>query len=298
MMARIRTIKPEFPHSESMGRVSRDARLLFIQLWTICDDSGRARGNSRMLASLLFPYDDDAPELINQWLEELERENCVALYRVDGTTYVQICNWLNHQKIDKPSPSKIPDFDESSRILANPRERSSEDQGSRIKDQGEDQTLASSPEENPAPSLPAVAKATASKKSDDGSKESNREAWESYSLAYRVRYGVDPVRNAKVARNVQDFVKRVGAEEAPKIAAFFVSHNDPFYVRTGHDFGVLLKNAEKVRMEWATGRTVPSQSIQFKSVSDQRKDFLDALTGRGQQPEPLPFIDGESRHVA
>ena len=59
-MARIRTIKPEFPHSESMGRVSREARLCFILLWTIADDAGRLRGNSRMLASLLYPYDDDA----------------------------------------------------------------------------------------------------------------------------------------------------------------------------------------------------------------------------------------------
>ena len=42
-MARIRTIKPDFPHSESMGRVSRDARLLFVMLFTIVDDEGRAR---------------------------------------------------------------------------------------------------------------------------------------------------------------------------------------------------------------------------------------------------------------
>ena len=133
-MARIRTIKPEFPQSESMGRVSRDARLLFIELWTICDDSGRTRAASRMLASLLFPYDNDAPGLIDGWLEELEREDCIVRYQVDGCTYLQVRKWLSHQKIDKPSPSKIAEFDESSRILANPRERSSEDQGSRIKD--------------------------------------------------------------------------------------------------------------------------------------------------------------------
>lgn len=135
-MARIRTIKPEFPQSESMGRVSREARLLFIQLWTLADDSGRLRGNSRMLASLLYPYDDDARTLIDAWLDELDREGCVWRYSVDGDTYLEIRNWLIHQKIDKPSRSKIPAFDESSRILANPRERSCEDQGSRIKDQG------------------------------------------------------------------------------------------------------------------------------------------------------------------
>ena len=111
-MARIRSIKPEFPQSESMGRVSRDARLLFVQMWTLADDAGRLRGNSRMLASLLFPYDDDAPGLIDQWIVELETENCVVRYVAGGQTYIQICNWLIHQKIDKPSQSKIPPFDE------------------------------------------------------------------------------------------------------------------------------------------------------------------------------------------
>jgi hypothetical protein len=147
-MARIRSIKPEFPHSESMGRVSRDARLTFIELWTLADDAGRLRGNSRMLASLLFPYDDDAPGLIDKWMAELERESCVVRYQIDGTNYVQICNWLTHQKIDKPSQSKIPEFDEASRIVARPRERSSGDQGldqgSRIKEGIKDQSTSTS----------------------------------------------------------------------------------------------------------------------------------------------------------
>ena len=39
-MARIRTIKPEFPQSETIGKLSREARLLFIQLWTLADDEG------------------------------------------------------------------------------------------------------------------------------------------------------------------------------------------------------------------------------------------------------------------
>lgn len=137
-MARIRTIKPEFPQSESMGNVSRDARLCFIMLWTIADDAGRLRGASRMLASLLFPYDDDAPTLIDTWLGELEAEGCIVRYLAGGSQYIQIAKWLEHQKIDRPSPSKIPEFDEHSREIATPREASCEDldrdQGSRIKD--------------------------------------------------------------------------------------------------------------------------------------------------------------------
>lgn len=135
-MARIRSIKPEFPQSESMGAISRDARLLFCLLWTVCDDEGRTRGASRMLASLLFPYDDDAPRLIDGWLSELESVQCIVRYSVAGSTYLQVCNWLIHQKIDKPSKSRLPAFVEASRILAKGREASAPDLGSRILDLG------------------------------------------------------------------------------------------------------------------------------------------------------------------
>jgi hypothetical protein len=124
-----------------MGNVSRDSRLTFIMLWTLADDSGRLRGSSRMLASLLFPYDDDAPKKIDGWLTELERELCIDRYSVDGSHYVQIHNWLSHQKIDHPTASKIPPKTDTSETLANPRETSCEDQGlDRIKERiGKDQ---------------------------------------------------------------------------------------------------------------------------------------------------------------
>ncbi len=57
-----------------------------------------------MLASILFPYDTDAGEHIEGWLSELECEECIVRYRVGGTTYIEILNWAEHQKIDKPSP--------------------------------------------------------------------------------------------------------------------------------------------------------------------------------------------------
>ena len=120
-MARIRTIKPEFPQSESVGKLSRDARLLFIQLWTIVDDAGRTRAASRMLASLLYPYDDDARTLIDGWLDELAAGNMIRLYEAEGARYLEIVKWLEHQKIDRPSPSKIPAFTQP---LARPREDS------------------------------------------------------------------------------------------------------------------------------------------------------------------------------
>lgn len=138
-MARIRTIKPEFPQSESMGRVSRESRLCFILLFTIADDAGRLRGNSRMLASLLYPYDDDAKKFIDKWLTELHDEGCIVRYEIESDQYIQINKWLKHQKIDRPSESKIPAFDESSRGLANVIEDTRKNTLDQGRDQGKDQ---------------------------------------------------------------------------------------------------------------------------------------------------------------
>lgn len=123
-MARIRTIKPELPQSESLGRVTRDARLLFVNLFTIADDAGRLRGQSRLLASLLYPFDDGESAAkttgaeIEGWLGELEREGCIVCYEAGGVEYIQITKWLEHQKIDRPSPSRLPEY------VAKPREES------------------------------------------------------------------------------------------------------------------------------------------------------------------------------
>lgn len=145
-MARIRTIKPEFPQSESMGRVSRDARLFFILLWTVADDYGRLRGDSRLLASLLLPYDDDSRAISQACLDELSAEGCITTYTVGLDSYIQINNWDKHQKIDRPSGSKFPENpvtrEDNTKARESSRgqhEGSSLDQGSRIKDQGVDQ---------------------------------------------------------------------------------------------------------------------------------------------------------------
>lgn len=138
-MGRIRTIKPEFPQSQSMGKVSREARLLFVLIWTVADDSGRTRAASRMLASLLYPYDDDAPKLIGKWLGELERVGSIVRYTVDGDDYLEVCKWALHQKIDRPSKSKFPAPSNPREPSSSPRESSTLDQGPRTKDQGRDQ---------------------------------------------------------------------------------------------------------------------------------------------------------------
>lgn len=266
-MPRIRTLKPETPHSESLGRVSREARLLFILLFTLVDDSGRTRGNSRMLASLLFPYDDDAPNLIENWLEELEREQCVRRYIVDEQVYLEIINWLKHQRIDKPTESKLPGFQESSRILANcpgGNRNGKERKGRDLEvDQGMGPGVAPRTARASRPKQPTVAKTA--------------KTWQSYAAAYASRYGVEPLRDATVNAQLSRFIDRVGAEDAPAIAAFYVEHSKAFYVSRQHPVGSLLADAEGLRTQWANGRIVTDTEARHADRKQSNRTVAETL---------------------
>ncbi|CRE96427.1 TPA: hypothetical protein ACX4EX_003215 [Yersinia enterocolitica] len=87
-------------------------------------------------------------------------------------------------------------------------------------------------------------------------KEACRKTWEAYQNGYWARYGVDPVRNAKVNGQIKQFVERVGMEVAPHVAEFYLSVNNTFYVQKLHPVGCLLADAESLHTQWATGRTM------------------------------------------
>jgi hypothetical protein len=107
-MARTRTIKPGIAHAPSMRCVARDARLLFILLWTVADDEGRLRGAVPGLAAQLFPADGDAPMFLAAWLDALEGQGSIERYTVDDVEYLRIVHWHDHQYIRHPTPSSLP----------------------------------------------------------------------------------------------------------------------------------------------------------------------------------------------
>lgn len=101
-----------------------------------------------------------------------------------------------------------------------------------------------------------------------------KSTWEAYSKAYLDRHKTEPVRNATVNAQLGQFVKRLGHEEAPLVAAFYLTHNDQFYVRNLHAVGLMLKDAEKLRTEWATGRKTTSTQAKQIEKSDYHSDQL------------------------
>ena len=77
--------------------------------------------------------------------------------------------------------------------------------------------------------------------------------WAAYSAAYFKRYGAEPVRNAKINGQLAQIIDRLGADEAPHVAACYVGSSNAFYVARRHSVDCLLRDCESLRTEWATG---------------------------------------------
>lgn len=105
-MARIRSIKPEFWQDERLATLHRDHRMLFVGLWTIADDDGRLRGSPLFIRAQVFPYDLDVD--VQAGLDALQAIGRIIQYRSGGESYVWICNFRKHQRIDKPKASNLP----------------------------------------------------------------------------------------------------------------------------------------------------------------------------------------------
>lgn len=109
-MARIRTIKPEAFVSESLAEVSVEAERTFFGLLTQADDHGRHRDNAAIIAGLLWPLRAEHTSVhVEDDLHQLANAGLICRYTgCDGRRYLHIVTWSAHQKIDKPSQSRLP----------------------------------------------------------------------------------------------------------------------------------------------------------------------------------------------
>lgn len=113
----------------------------------------------------------------------------------------------------------------------------------------------------------------------------NVQTWNAYRAAYLQAYGVEPLRNAKVNGQVASFVKLVGEDKAPHIAAFYVMHSNHWYRTKGHDFGTLLQNAQALATDWQRNRqTTAVQTRQAERTAanvESHKGALEILKAKG-----------------
>lgn len=199
-MARIRSLKPEAFQSESLGNVSVAAERTFFGMSTQADDRGRLRHKPVTINADLWAYRPaHTPDDLIEELTQLEVEGLVCVYvGCDGREYLHLVTWDEHQKIDRPSRSRLPlcpvhtlnlatseaDYcgrhegpcpeGTSRRILASPREPSMQDLGSRTVDLGP--TTSSSAiadaitDDEPRPDVEALCQHLADRIETNGSK--------------------------------------------------------------------------------------------------------------------------------
>lgn len=149
-MARIRTVKPEFWTDEDLATVTETARLVAIGLLNLSDDEGFFNANIRLIECSLFPLTE--PSLsIHECLKQLINIGYLDVRTTaDGKSYGHVVNFTKHQKVNRPTASKIkPLFIDNSELtvltedsLSNHgsitvgKERKGKEQG---KEQGKDQ---------------------------------------------------------------------------------------------------------------------------------------------------------------
>jgi hypothetical protein len=103
-MPRIRTIKPQFWLDENLGTIPRDARLMYIGLWNLSDDTGIFQWRPLQIKAQIFPYDYDITEdNINNWLQNLIDTSDIEKFEYNGKWYGRINSFLDHQDIKNPS---------------------------------------------------------------------------------------------------------------------------------------------------------------------------------------------------
>ena len=108
-MARIRTIKPSMFSSLTVSAWPTDVRWTFAGLFTYLDDYGQGLDEPRLVKAELWPLDDRmTPKKVDEHLTLIANTGPLCRYVVAGHRYFHITSWREHQRVNRPTGSKIP----------------------------------------------------------------------------------------------------------------------------------------------------------------------------------------------
>ena len=105
------------------------------------------------------------------------------------------------------------------------------------------------------------------------SKLTSVNVWLAYQQAYRKRYQIDPLRNARVNTLLLKLAREIGEADAVRLVEYYVSHDNHFYVKKRHDIGVLVSDAQAVYTDMMIG----------EQMTQAQASKIDAKAGRGQR---------------
>src|SRR3954466_12432046 len=105
---RIRSIKPETWQDERLAGLGDFEPRLYLGLVSQADDEGRQSANPSLIRSRIFPFDQRTPDELAAGLATLQDAGLIRLSHADGRDYLTIVSWADDQRIDKPTPSRLP----------------------------------------------------------------------------------------------------------------------------------------------------------------------------------------------
>jgi hypothetical protein len=138
-MARIRTIKPEFWKHEDLSELPPETHMLGAALLNYSDDEGYFNANIKLIKAECCPLREDSTN-IRRGLEQLSKVGYLRLGNCpDGKSYGHVLNFLEHQRVDRPTPSKIKALDILWDASTNPRRIL--DEGSSLEGKGKERNI-------------------------------------------------------------------------------------------------------------------------------------------------------------
>ncbi len=108
-MARIRSIKPDAPQHRKVGPLSDRGFRVWVCCITQADDQGRFVCDASQVRVWAFAYHPTVTvEDTEAAILEVAGTGLIRLYQVNGTRYGYFPSWGDHQKINRPNPSRLP----------------------------------------------------------------------------------------------------------------------------------------------------------------------------------------------
>lgn len=250
-----RLIREGILSSDRVDKLGDAAEVFYRRLLSKVDDHGLFDGRPSVLIAGLYPLRlQTSVNKCLQMLAECVAANLVQVYEIDGKRFIKCLDtrWKVRSEPRFPLPVNGVKYVSSEQLFTTV---------SLVVDVVE-----------------VVGVVKPARKTKGADKPSGAETWAAYSAAYATRYGIEPVRNAKVNGLISKFVQAVGAQDAPDVAAFYVSLNSSWYVGKGHAVQFLLADAEKIRTEWATGtqitQTAAHQSDKLQATGSIYKKLM------------------------
>jgi len=132
---RIRTVKPEFWSHPVLASEQDNVRLAAIGLLNIADDEGYFLAKPALIRSAIWPLDEDSAKA-RRTLERLSELGYIELSEHPTHGLIgRVVNFTKHQRVDRPSQSKIKSYFDSTNNLRGLDDHSCQEQGTGNREQ-------------------------------------------------------------------------------------------------------------------------------------------------------------------